>query len=438
MELPLSKLKEMLPDLLEDLEDDYAYEGAVILLGKLPPAMLSEHFPALFRASLYRCSASYFLEREPWRLILEQKDAPALAELTDEIEQALRHTEGFVRCDALGALGKFPLTSVAAHAATVRDVLAAATSMANCDITIRELAVELLARLPGTPALACEPATLPAERKVRGGQPPSLGKLPAAAVAAPTLATARMLQDEDFCVRARAIAELQRLGPAAVQEYLRELLSMAVNDSSDHVRSSAMRAIDKCPAAALAERVPALLLELENPSYGVPQRAAEVLQKVDGALLAAHTTTLLSKVLVPAEAQQVREGAAEGLALLPPAAIVPHLGALLTLLGKAHWNEHGLGNEIPAVLRKGVESMPTDAVAKVLTVNCKGTDQAWMRKAVLDRVIGQLPAEVLRLHAPLLMTLTPIPTRACGRARSARCASSVSRSWPSSTRLCCC
>jgi hypothetical protein len=85
LEPPLRLSKRLVRKLLEDLEDSCACRGAVILLGKLPPAKLSDHFGALLRAFLYRCGVKY-LEGEPWRLIVEQMEPSALAEHTDEFQ----------------------------------------------------------------------------------------------------------------------------------------------------------------------------------------------------------------------------------------------------------------------------------------------------------------------------------------------------------------
>jgi hypothetical protein len=62
LELPLPLLVKMLPELLADLEDEFACDGAMLLLGKLPPDMLSKlppvvlsaHITAVLRAVIYQ------------------------------------------------------------------------------------------------------------------------------------------------------------------------------------------------------------------------------------------------------------------------------------------------------------------------------------------------------------------------------------------------
>jgi hypothetical protein len=162
LELPLPVLEKLVPELLEDLMDWSVCDGAALLLAKLPPALLHHHFGPVLRALIYRCNVEY-LEGDPWRPILKQMDPPVLAEHTDEFEKALRHWDDLARSSALQALASmFPLASIAAHAATLRDMLADPSS------GVQKMAVELLARL-SAPALADGLATLPAQPEVRAG-----------------------------------------------------------------------------------------------------------------------------------------------------------------------------------------------------------------------------------------------------------------------------
>jgi HEAT repeat protein len=207
-----------------------------------------------------------------------------------------------------------------------------------------------------------------------------------------------MLNDQDYSVRASAI---EALDLSALEEGV--LLRMALGDSDGHVRSCALRSFINFPAAALAEHVPALLLALEDSYSGVCELAAETLQKVDGSVLAPHAIVLLAKMLNAAN--RSREAAATALGLLPSAALAPHLAEMLPMLGKDQAHSRGLQVLTNRHLQKMVAFMPANDVASVLTVRYKGEDQAWVRQAALNRVIGELPEETLRLHAPLLMSM---------------------------------
>jgi HEAT repeat protein len=333
-------------------------------------------------------------------------DPSALAEHTDEFDEALQH--GYNRRLVQKALGKFPLSSIAAHAATLRGMSVDPPMWASDRLVVQAMAAELLARLPGT-APVDGLATLPAEPTVQAEQPQASSEPQASAQATPTATAIKLrLQGKGSATeRAMAIEALKRLGLSALEEHMRLLLHMALSDSNDHVRECAMRAVDQLPAAALAQEVPALLALFEKGPDHVATRAAEVLQKVDGAVLAAYAMGLLTRVLDPARKPHVRRAAAKDLELLPPSAVAPHLGRLLSMLSTADrkHGEYSLDWAINPVLRGVVAAMPANDVAKVLTVDCAGLDQARVRQTALDSVISHLPAERLGPHAPLLMSL---------------------------------
>jgi vesicle coat complex subunit len=213
-----------------------------------------------------------------------------------------------------------------------------------------------------------------------------------------------LVHDQDPEVRASALAALERLDPSALGEHV--LLRIALDDSNGVVRDCAMRAIVNWPAAVLAQHVPALLKLLEDTYIAVPRLAMEALQKLDDSVLAAHTLLPLSTVLDTGRPQFLRERAATGLRLWPPAALAPYLSNLLGLLDNGDRNSRTIDTRsilesIDCTLQKLVASMPASVVASVLKVQYKGKDQAPVRQAALDRVISQLPAETLRLHTPL-------------------------------------
>jgi HEAT repeat protein len=393
LEVPV--LARLLPELLTTLEDSTARSYALFVLGQLPPAMLCEHIPAVLGAHFN----NWCLEEEGARLlILEEMDASALAAHTGEFQEALRHTDEYIRHRALLVLAKFPLASIAVHAATLRDLLADPDSLG-----IQALAVELLARLP-EPALADGLATLPAQPEVRAGLLQALSKLPASASAAPPPAAVQMLQDTDASVRASAIAALKRLDPSALEEGV--LLRMALGDSDRYVRGCAMRALGNFPATVLVQHVPKLLQALEDSDSSNRSLAAEVLKKVDGSMLTAHTTVLLASLMDDNKPQHVRQGAATRLELVPPDALAPHLSRLLALflLGS---DQRALRESVEGLLQRVVASVTPDAVAEALIFASVGPDR--VQQLALDRVICHLPAQALRLHAPLLMSMIVDP-----------------------------
>jgi HEAT repeat protein len=390
LEVPV--LAGLVPELLAAL-DEKAWDEALFVLSNLPLAMLSHYIRPMLRTLIYRSEMAH---TDTGQLILERMDPSALATHTDEFQEALLHTEDQIRYNALKFLKTFPLELIAAHATTLRDMLA------DPDMFVQKRAVKLLARLPG-PALADGLATLPAQPKVRAGLLQALGQLPASAMVAPPPEAVQMLQDEDASLRGSAIEALDRLDPSALMEDV--LVRMARDDSDGDVRSCAMRALGKLPAARLAEHVPALLKGLENSRYAVQRSAAAALQKVDEVVLAAHTPVPLSTVLDPGKPQHMREGAAEGLELWPPTVLAPHLAGLRGMLVKCDRDTRSIPESKDRILQKAVASMPASAVASVLKVHYKGKDHARVRQAALNRVISHLPAELLRLHTPLLMSL---------------------------------
>jgi HEAT repeat protein len=398
LELPVRAT--LIPELLPDLEDETWCRGAMLVLSHLPPAMLSGHIPEVLRALFYRRDLD-LARTKCGLLILEQMDPSTLAEHTDEFQEALRHSDERVRRRSLEALGKFPLESIAAHAATLQDMLADPESSA-----VQKLAVEFLARLPA-PALADGLVTFPALSRVCAGLLRALGDLPASATVAPPSALVQMLEDEAPSVRDWAIRALERLDRSALGAPV--LLRMALGDSQSFVRTTAMRALSYLPAATLSQHVPELLQILED-SDGLARRpAAEALGKVDASLLAPHTAVLLSKALDPSQPSHVRAGGALGLQLVPPAGLIPHLAGLLNLLGKkVGLHTFAPDDRLERVVQRVVASMPADAFGQMLTVGGVGTER--VLDAAFDRVIRHLPPETLRLHAPFLLSLLLDPS----------------------------
>jgi hypothetical protein len=138
LELPV--LAGLVPELLAGLEDEASCNDALRVLSQLPPAMLSDHVSSVLRTLFYR--SEFYSEPETWQLILEQMDPSALAAHTDEVQEALLRTEERVRRSALQALKTFPLESIAAHATTLRGLLA---NPQPYSYYVQELALELLA-----------------------------------------------------------------------------------------------------------------------------------------------------------------------------------------------------------------------------------------------------------------------------------------------------
>jgi hypothetical protein len=197
LELPV--LAALLPELLATLHDPVACDGAMLALSKLPPAMLSDHIGTLLRTLLYQFEMC-FPERGTGLLILARMEPAELAAHTDEFQEALLHTDERVRRTALKVLKLFPLASIAAYAATLRDFLADPDSL-----DVQELAAELLARLQ-QPALADGLDTLHTQPVGRARLLQVLGELPAST--APPPAAVRIKQKEGHSSPASKITAL--------------------------------------------------------------------------------------------------------------------------------------------------------------------------------------------------------------------------------------
>jgi HEAT repeat protein len=386
LELEVPVLEALAPALLAAAADDVACDGAVLVLSKLPPAMLAEQIPAVLRSLVVR---SPVLGEDGIRG-LGRVDPATLAAHASELHAPLCHTDATVRRNALVLLGEFPLQSIAVHAEALRKLLS------DPDPLIGKMAVELLGRVP-IPNLADELTGLldqPEYAAVRAGVLLVLGEL--AGSAAPLPAAVRLLHDPDPAVRASALRTLARLDSSALQEHAGLLLT-ALGDSEVEVRTAAMEVFVQLPAATLTQHVQACLQGLQDASWELKMAAIE---KIGTSVLAAHTAQLLG---------MARDHSNHGLSSvawtvierLPPAVLAPHLAWLLSSFGKVRSAHCWM---VQKIAREVVCSMSPDDVATVLL------NQDGARKAdILESILSHLPADIIKLHVPLLMNLIRDP-----------------------------
>jgi hypothetical protein len=392
-ELEVLALVTILDDLLAAVADEMGCEGepcgAATVLSKLPPAMLAEHVQTVLRALLVRSD----WPGEAGAELLRKVDPSVLAAHTTELEESLRDNDVNVRCNAMDLLANFPSNAIAAHTEALLSLLS------DSDPLVSKLAAELLAKLESG-GLADELSTLLEKPEYAGHR---VALLPALATvsgtAAPAPAAMRLLHDPDPAVRASAIGTLARLDPSALQENTGLLLT-ALKDSDDKVRVSAMKVCANLPAAALAQHVPTCLRWLKAPSFSLQWEAKLTLEKVNTSALAAHMKVLLGTAL---DGNKLNICSWKLIKQLPPAALVPHLACLLSILGKLAglYRSDNVSN-VQKVVQEVVSSMSPNSVARTVM------DQDSTRKNfALDCFLIDLPADTLSLHAPLLLSAQP-------------------------------
>jgi hypothetical protein len=152
------------------------------------------------------------------------------------------------------------------------------------------------------------------------------------------------------------------------------------------------------------------------------------IQKLAVELLARLPTPALADGLATLPAQpEVRAGLPQALSALPaPVSVGPPPAAVrmmpqgsdssvrasaiaaLHVLNNAGPDKH-LRQAMEGSVQRLVASMPAEAFDKVLSVGGGGTGKVLPDTAVLDSVLHHLPAEQLRLHVPLLMSLLRDP-----------------------------